>query len=127
MSSDTASWAKFKERDSKPLLPAFDKPNFFDGQDRYWTTKLLGQFFLEQLVKRVPPSVAIINAPNPGLCYGSGLAREFKGTFGGFVFGVFQRILGRSTAVGARALTDAAVKHGPESHGVYIEDGKLQP
>lgn len=127
VSSDTASWPKFKEQDSPSLLAAFDNPDFFDPQDRYWTTKLLGQFFLSELVKLVPASVAVINAPNPGLCYGSGLQREFSGTFVGFAFDVFKRVFGRSPAVGARALTDAGVKHGSESHGIYIEDGKLAP
>jgi hypothetical protein len=40
---------------------------------------------------------------------------------------VFQLLLGRDGSVGARAFTDAAVKQGPESHGQYLEDGKVQP
>ncbi|RAK97093.1 retinol dehydrogenase 12 [Aspergillus ibericus CBS 121593] len=126
VSSDTPAWAKFKERNFNPLLSAFDKSEYFDGQDRYPTAKLLSQLFLSELAKRVPPSVVVINAPNPGLCK-SGLARDFNGTFAGYIFSIFQFILARKPAVGARALTDAAVKHGAESHGQYIEDGKLAP
>ncbi|KAF6829565.1 short-chain dehydrogenase reductase [Colletotrichum plurivorum] len=126
VNSDVAAWAKFKEQNSVPLLSAFDKPEFFDPQERYFTSKLLGQLFLSELVKRVPPSVAVVNAANPGLCYGSSLNRDMEG-FAGTVFNIFKRTVGHSTPVGARSLTDAAVNHGLKSHGQYIEDGKIQP
>ncbi|KAI0009468.1 retinol dehydrogenase 12 [Xylariaceae sp. FL0662B] len=127
VNSDTSSWAAFKEKDSVPLLPAFDTPEFFDQSDRYSTSKLLCQLFLSELTKRVPPSVAIINAPNPGMCYGSGLNRDADGTLLGVFLRIVWRLLGRSTSVGARAVTDAVVKHGAETHGQYLEDGKLNP
>ncbi|KAJ8130522.1 hypothetical protein O1611_g3106 [Lasiodiplodia mahajangana] len=128
VSSDVASWAQFKERDSVPLLPAFDKKDTFDGQDRYFTSKLLGQLFLIELAKRVPASYGVIvNLANPGLCHGSGLNRDSNGTLPGFIFGAFKQIVGYSCAVGARQLTDAAVKHGVESHGQYLEEGKVLP
>ncbi|PYH49501.1 NAD(P)-binding protein [Aspergillus saccharolyticus JOP 1030-1] len=123
VSSDTPAWAKFKEQDTRPLLAGFDDKAFF-SVDRYATSKLLGQFFIYELTKRVPSSVVVINGPNPGLCK-SGLVREYRGTFFGFIFGIMEAILARKPAVGARALTDAAVNHGPESHGQFIEDGKL--
>ncbi|PYI08564.1 NAD(P)-binding protein [Aspergillus sclerotiicarbonarius CBS 121057] len=116
----------FKEQNFTPLLSAFDKRENFDDQDRYPTSKLLGQLFLSELAKRVPPSGVVINAPNPGLCK-SGLVREFRGTLVGYIFSIMEFILARKPAVGARALTDAAVKHGAEAHGQYIEDGKLAP
>ncbi|KAM5438283.1 hypothetical protein MferCBS31731_005144 [Microsporum ferrugineum] len=126
VSSDTPSWAKFKEKHSIPLLPVFDKEDNFDPHDRYSTSKLLGQLFLVELTRRIPPSVAIISAPNPGLCKTS-LTRDYNGSFRGFIFGVFRLIFARTAAVGARSLTDALVKHGPESHGQFLEDGKIQP
>ncbi|GKZ28517.1 hypothetical protein AbraIFM66950_008376 [Aspergillus brasiliensis] len=123
VSSDTPAWAKFKEQDTRPLLAGFDDQAFF-SEDRYATSKLLGQFFIYELAKRVPPSAVVINGPNPGLCK-SGLVREFRSTFIGFIIGIMEAILARKPAVSACALTDAAVNHGPESHGQYIEDGKL--
>ncbi|CAJ2508338.1 Uu.00g133640.m01.CDS01 [Anthostomella pinea] len=126
VNSDVASWAKFKEKNSIPLLAALDKESNFDNQDTYYTSKLLCQLFLSELAKRVPPCVAIINAPNPGLCK-SGLQREFNGTVAGFLFGIFKNIFARTVSVGARTLIDAAVKHGQESHGQYLEDCKIQP
>lgn len=130
VSSETSSWAKFPERDARPLLAALDqKPSpasSFDAQDRYYTSKLLGQLFLAELMKRVPPSVAVVNACNPGLCHGSGLHHETGGAIG-FLFALFKGLIGRSTEVGARVLTDAAVRHGSESHGQYIGDSKLKP
>ncbi|KAI0025626.1 retinol dehydrogenase 12 [Xylariomycetidae sp. FL0641] len=126
VNSDVAAWAKFQERDSVPLLAALDREDNFDHQDRYWTSKLLGQLFLSELAKRVPATVAVVNAPNPGLSK-SDLSREHRGTLGGFLFGLFLAVFARDANVGARALTDAAVKHGPESHGQYLEDGRIQP
>ncbi|KAI1095722.1 retinol dehydrogenase 12 [Rostrohypoxylon terebratum] len=126
VNSDVASWPKFKERNAVPLLPALDKESSFKIQETYYTSKLLCQFFVSELAKRVPPTVAIVNAPNPGLCK-STLFREFDGSIAGFVFGIFQSIFARTASEGARGITDAAVKHGEESHGQYLEDGKVQP
>ncbi|KAI0116552.1 NAD(P)-binding protein [Nemania sp. FL0031] len=121
-SSDTAAWAKFAERDKQPLLPVFDDKNAkFDKFERYAVSKLLGQLFLAELVKHVPSSLAIVNCANPGLC-SSGLQREL-----GLSTTIPTRILGRSPAIGARALLHAAVKQDETSHGQYVEDGKLRP
>ncbi|KAL5047918.1 hypothetical protein BDW71DRAFT_29138 [Aspergillus fruticulosus] len=126
VNSDTPSWAKFKERDSVPLLPAFDRPENFIFDDRYPTSKLLGQLFLKELASRVPASAVIINCCNPGLCK-SGLDREFKGSFLGYLASVMHFLLSRTTSVGARSLTDAVVNHGGKSHGQYVEDGEVVP
>ncbi|PTB62187.1 NAD(P)-binding protein [Trichoderma citrinoviride] len=126
VSSDTAAWAEFKERTSVPLLAGLDKPRSFKDRDQYATSKLLGQLFLSQLVKRVPLSSTIINAPNPGLCKSS-LSRDYNNLLDRALVSTLHHLLGRKTDVGARALTDAAVKQGPESHGEYFEDGKVQP
>ncbi|KAL1613380.1 hypothetical protein SLS54_010682 [Diplodia seriata] len=127
VNSETAAWAAFKERSERPLLPAFDQPGFFDRQDRYYTSKLLGQLFLAELAKRVPPSVAVVNAVNPGLCYGSALHRDANSGITGALLAAFKRAIGRSTAVGARTLTDAAASHGEDTHGQYLGDCKLKP
>ena len=126
VSSDTAAWSPFKERHSTPMFPAFDDAINFVSSERYWCSKLLGHMFLTELVTRVPSSVVVVNATNPGLCGGTGLSQDFSGLMS-VVASVGVHIFGRSTSTGARALTDAAINHGSESHGNYIEDGKLQP
>lgn len=72
--------------------------------------------------KFVPPSIAVVKCVKPGLCYGSGFAREL-----GLAVAVFIRIVGRSAAVGDRTLLHAAVNSEESSHGKYIEDGKVRP
>lgn len=126
VSSETADWCKFKEQNSVPLLPAFNDPKMFEMQERYYTSKLLEELFLKQLVKYVPASVAVVNAVNPGFCYGSGLHREAGGVVG-VIFTGFKRFIGRSTAVGARTLVDAAVVQSDESHGQYLGDCVVKP
>ncbi|KAI3321028.1 retinol dehydrogenase 12 [Xylariaceae sp. AK1471] len=88
VSSDTASWAKFKENSSTPLLPALDKPATFTNTDPYATSKLLGQLFVAELARRVPPSVAIITMPNPGWVYGTGLGHVPGGMWGDLIISV---------------------------------------
>ncbi|KAA8652360.1 uncharacterized protein ATNIH1004_001264 [Aspergillus tanneri] len=100
VSSDTAAWAKFNERIVNPLLPAFKAiPSKWDMQERYSTSKLLGQL----------------------------LFRDGAGTLLGLVIGIITRIIGRPCNVGARPLTAAAVKFGDEVHGQYVEDNKIRP
>ncbi|KAI1120193.1 retinol dehydrogenase 12 [Nemania abortiva] len=126
VNSEVASWAKFKEKDAESILAALDTKSNFNNQERYFTSKLLPQFFHVELTKRIPATVAIINLPNPGLCISS-LQREADGTVPGFIFGIVKKLIGRTASVGARTLVDAAVHHGPESHGQYLEDCKIQP
>ncbi|KAK8052685.1 NAD(P)-binding protein [Apiospora saccharicola] len=132
VSCDGAAWAKFREREGSPgsLLAALDdeKNGAFDGTDRYYTTKLLGQLFLAELARRVPAEVAVVNAPSPGLCQ-TGLQHR-RGSVGGMVAGYVLRIarglFARTADVGARAITDAAVRHDVETHGRFLEDGEIQ-
>lgn len=128
VSSDTAGWVKFTQKNADPLLPALnDKTQKWDMNEQYGVSKLLGQLFISELVKIVPHSTVVINTVNPGFCYGSGLARDVDGTLFGAVFFLLSRIVGHSPAIGARALIDAAGKKGKESHGHYVEGGKLRP
>ncbi|KAK7983602.1 hypothetical protein PG989_011004 [Apiospora arundinis] len=122
VSSDTAAWAKFNEKDQDPLLPSFDDEANFNVYDRYATTKLLGHLFVAELARRVPATTAIINCANPGLCYGSGLNSEL-----GWSVAVFMRALGHSSAVGARSLVNAATVQDAMSHGQFIEDCEMRP
>lgn len=127
VSSDTAAWAKFDERRSEPLLPAFkQKATHWDMGDRYGTSKLLGQLFLTELVKHVSPSVVTVDCANPGFCTGSGLARETSGIVR-FVYRIQCALLARTCAVGARTLVHAVTTLGDKAHGQYVEDGKIQP
>uniref|UniRef100_P9WEF3 Short chain dehydrogenase vniD n=1 Tax=Virgaria nigra TaxID=1085564 RepID=VNID_VIRNI len=127
VSSDMASWAKFKEASATPLLPALDWPESFDVPERYCVSKVLGQLFVSELSKRVPASAVLITMPSPGLCYGTALGVAPGGSLVDSVAGVIKRIIGRSTSVGARALTDGAVHHGAEAHGHYLEDCQIRP
>ncbi|KAK8122889.1 short-chain dehydrogenase/reductase family protein [Apiospora sp. TS-2023a] len=122
VSSDTAAWAAFAEKDQDPLLPSFDEEARFSTFDRYATTKLLGQLFVSELARRVPASTAVVNLANPGLCHGSALNREL-----GLPSAIFMRLLGRTAAIGARSLVSAATGQDARSHGQYIEDCVIRP
>ncbi|KAI1306377.1 NAD(P)-binding protein [Xylaria venustula] len=126
VSSSVAAWSRFKlPQDGRPMLKALDEPMgtaAFDHHQQYCTSKLLGQLFLTELTRRVPSSVATVTYVHPGLCYGSGLARDGAGTLMGLITGFIFRIFGRSCFGGARVIVDGAVAHGEEVHGQYLVD-----
>ncbi|KAG9496324.1 hypothetical protein J7337_012910 [Fusarium musae] len=126
VSSDTAAWAKFEERTSTPLLPAFKRPmKTWDMAERYGTTKLLGQLFLTALSKRV--SSVTLCCANPGLCGGgSDLAREAKGILR-FAHKIQCLVLSRTCAVGVRTIVHSVTTLHRQAHGHYIEGDKIQP
>ena len=90
-------------------------------------SKLLGQFFVSELAQRVPDSVAVINCATPGMVHDTDFNREVDLTFGGKIAKLVTRRLGYTSNVGARHITDAAVRHGRESHGQYLSTQKLKP
>jgi len=128
VSSEVAAWTAFKEKKSFPLLASLDHKNAkVDPLDRMMVSKLLGQFFLSYLASIVPPSVVVINAASPGSVHDSEFNREHDKTFSGAIAKVVMRRLANTAAVGARMITDAAVKHGQETHGEFLSFQKIVP
>lgn len=126
VNSDMSGWCKFEERSTSPLLQTYkEKAAKWDMNERYGTSKLLGQLFVVELTKRVSPSTATITTCNPGMCYGSALSHELPAV-GRAVFWIIQHIVGRSCSVGARNYVHAATL-GDEVHGQYIEENTLHP
>jgi NAD(P)-dependent dehydrogenase (short-subunit alcohol dehydrogenase family) len=128
VSSDMAAWAQFNERKSRPILATFkEKAGNWDMPERYGTSKLLGQFYLTELAKRVPASAVTIDSVNPGFCYGTALTRGGDGTITGSIVNGVRRIIGKSSTAGALSIVHAAVSFGEEVHGQYVEDGEIRP
>ena len=127
VNSDMSGWAKFEERSQSPLLPAFKhKMAKWDMSERYGTSKLLGQLFIVELTRRVPPSTVTVTCCNPGMSYGSAFTQELP-VLGRAIFWIIQHIVGRSCSVGARTYLHAAANLGEEVHGQYVEDKTLHP
>jgi len=127
VTTDAAPWTPFPEQDSDPLLPAFDQPGKVDMVNRYYTSRLLTHFFLLEISKRVPCSTAVIVATTPGLVHGTAALRDLNGTLNGRIADFGKRIIGYSSEIGARQLTDAAVRHGSEIHGHFLCSQKPVP
>ncbi len=127
-SSEGAAWTKFKLGQETPILTALDKDEKgVDTVDRMFVSKLLGQMFLNELAKRVPPSVAVINAASPGSVHDSEFNRELDKTTAGAVIKAIMRRVANTAAVGARMITDAIVNHGEETHGQFLSFQNLVP
>ncbi|EED21269.1 short-chain dehydrogenase, putative [Talaromyces stipitatus ATCC 10500] len=128
VSSDMAAWAKFTERTERPILAAYKKKAAkWDMGERYATSKLLGQLFITKLADQIPASAVIVDLVNPGLCYGTDLARDGDGRLKGLLFKAAFRTFGKAPAIGALAIVHAAVSFDESAHGQYTEDGELRP
>ena len=118
--------AKFAERDSIPLLAAFDDPKMFDREETYNSSKLLAHMFLWNLVDYVSADDVIVNLADPAWCKGTELTRDLTS---GMKVGVkiFGALTGRSPRVGASCFVDAVVNKGKESHGCFIMSWQIHP
>ncbi|KAL1860408.1 hypothetical protein VTK73DRAFT_7354 [Phialemonium thermophilum] len=128
VNSGTSLYAKFPNHKERPLLKSFDDTSIlpWDMEERYWSSKLIGQLFLIKLFPYVDPDDVIVNMVDPGLVRGTGLHRDFDGLLGRILTFV-KALSGRSLAAGASTYIDAAVLRGKESHGCSFQDWKIFP
>lgn len=128
VSSGTALWAKFPNRDKRPLLPSFDDTSItpWDGVERYFSSKMLGHLFFVRLLPYLNADEVIVNLVEPGMCKDSDLHREATGPAGVFLK-VYKALTGRELEDGAWTYVDAAVVKGRDSHGCFCMDWKIHP
>ncbi|KAI1502047.1 hypothetical protein F5X99DRAFT_427696 [Biscogniauxia marginata] len=127
--SEVAAWASFPVGENVPILATLSTSGKLadNTTDRLFVSKLLGQYFLAALAKRVPASVAVINGASPGSIHDSQFNRDIDKTTAGQIAKMILRRVGNSSAVGARMITDATVRHGEETHGQFLSFQKVVP
>lgn len=128
VSSGTALFAKFGNRDERPLLSSFDNPKALPWEpfERYASSKVLGHLFFARMVEHLNADDVVVNLVEPGLCKGTGIARGVTGIYSTFAK-TFIRLAGRKPEDGAWAYVDAAVVKGRESHGCFCLDQRIHP
>ncbi|WXC58135.1 hypothetical protein SNK03_004033 [Fusarium graminearum] len=127
-SSEVAAWSKFKYDNGMNIIKTLDSSEKgSDTLSQMFNSKLLGQFFIAELAKRVPSSLAIINGASPGSIHDSQFNREIDQTFSGAMVKRVMKHIANTSANGARMMTDAIVKHGEETHGQFLSFQKLVP
>jgi NAD(P)-dependent dehydrogenase (short-subunit alcohol dehydrogenase family) len=108
-------------------LPEWKELHIFDAlndesrsrpAEIYPISKLLGVLVVREIAPKLEGSGVTLNILNPGLCH-SELNRD-----GGWVVNIMKVLLARTTEMGSRTLVAAAVA-GPESHGKYMTDAKI--
>lgn len=117
VSSETHSMSKLTEKKAPNIFEAMNNSKKFSGFNRYPTSKLLEILAFRQIAPKIDGGV-IFNILNPGMCH-SELSRD-QGSFASVV----KFLVARTTEVGSRTLVAAAAA-GPESHGKYMTDGKV--
>ncbi|KAH1488338.1 hypothetical protein KXX57_007605 [Aspergillus fumigatus] len=88
-------------------------------QSRYAASKLLQILIAQELASKMAGSGVVLNMLQPGMCH-SRLTRDDKS----WATAILKMLLARSTEVGSRTIL-AAASAGPESHGAYMRDGKV--
>lgn len=118
VSSEVHSWAEFPEWKEPRIFDALKDQSKGTFQERYPTSKLLELLIIRKIALELEGSGVILNALNPGLCH-SQLARE-----GNTFLTIMKFCFSRTTEMGSRTLVASAMA-GPESHGKYMHNGKV--
>jgi retinol dehydrogenase-12 len=122
-SSEAHFWTPFNETKSPKILERMDQQDsLVEGNERYFTTKLLNLLWYRELASKVDPKEVIINGPNPGFI-NSQFHRHDSSAF----FKILTKLLAWTPEQGAYFLTDAVVTKKAESHGAYIQEQKITP
>ncbi|CAZ84102.1 unnamed protein product [Tuber melanosporum] len=93
---------------------------------RYSMTKLLDIYIARELAALVPEAsdggpMVIVNCVTPGFCH-SDLMREYNLP----LLGLWKALFARNTETGARTYFHSIVDAGPDSHGKYINNCKIE-
>ncbi|KAI1841784.1 hypothetical protein JX265_007112 [Neoarthrinium moseri] len=125
VTSDTHFLVDFKEKDAPEGIfnRLNDKTKSIKNQsERYPTTKLIQVFIVREMAARLAKqsTSVIINCTNPGLCQ-SELSRELDG----LQIRAAKFVLARTAEEGSRNLI-AAAAGGNETHGQYLDMGKVK-
>jgi retinol dehydrogenase-12 len=129
VSSEGHRMTRFKDISAPDIYERLNDERFFDGNERYFTSKLLEVLFVRELVSRIDSGKAssaqvTINMVNPGLCV-STLDRNASAGMQVVLF-LLRLALARSTEVGGRTLVHGASAE-QESHGEFMDDGHISP
>jgi len=118
VTSEVHGWTKFPEWKEPRIFDALSDESSARMSERYPTSKLLEVLIVRQIAPELEGSGVILNMLNPGLCH-SELSRD-----AGSILAIMKFFLARTTEVGSRTLVAAAVA-GPEAHGKYMNDAKI--
>ncbi|KAI1618568.1 short-chain dehydrogenase/reductase [Exophiala viscosa] len=119
VSSEVHGWTKFPEWKEANTFKTLDDESKTNFEERYPTSKLLEVLVIRAIAPKLAGSGVILNYLNPGLCH-SELSRE-----AGWGLAILKFFLARTTEVGSRTLV-ASTTAGPESHGKYMTDAKVE-
>jgi NAD(P)-dependent dehydrogenase (short-subunit alcohol dehydrogenase family) len=122
---DVPRQTRFVEKDQPRIFESFRPGGTM--QERYATTKLLVVLAVQELAERLDAASAgaspvVVNTSNPGMCK-SQLFRHVD-VISRCAVGFVVFLIGRTMEHGSRALM-AAVAAGRESHGKYVDSGKV--
>ncbi|KAJ4302223.1 hypothetical protein N0V88_002359 [Collariella sp. IMI 366227] len=125
VASEAHFMTRFVEQHQPRIFEAFRPGGAM--QERYGTTKLLDVLAVQELAERLDATNAghspiVVNTANPGMCRSS-LFRDLP-WFAQWLLAPVMYLIGRSIEEGSRTLM-AAVAAGRESHGKYVDSGKI--
>ena len=114
---------QFPERKAPTIFENLNDEKAARMGDRYNVSKLLEVFACREIAKHCPQSQlnVTLNFVNPGFCHS-----ELMRNMDNIGLRVLKAMLCRSTEMGSRTLVHAGVGIGPESHGKFLSDCKIE-
>ncbi|OKL58735.1 hypothetical protein UA08_06320 [Talaromyces atroroseus] len=108
------------------LIKYFDDAKTYSGLRRYSDSKLVVNAFVHYISTIVPPSEVIINNVCPGLVAATSLDKDIAWWLKP-IMTVFRALAARTVEEGSRCLIHASCIWGPESHGKFMHNNKVDP
>lgn len=126
VNSGLALVAGFKNRNANPLLPSFDDRKNFSPTDTYSTSKTLAHLWLWKAAEYISADDVVLSMVDPAYIKGTSLQRDQAAILRPIVW-PFERLAGKTVAVGASNYVDAVVNKGKESHGCFLMNWEITP
>ena len=129
IASGAAMIATFRERDERPLIPAFDKSEGWTSRTaklRYDDTKGMVLMLTLSLSKLVSPADVVVNVVDPTFTPGTSFFRELPWLMR-LVLWPLTSLTGTSVNNAAWRYVDAVAVRGKPSHGSLISDWEISP
>jgi NAD(P)-dependent dehydrogenase (short-subunit alcohol dehydrogenase family) len=119
------SLAKHPVSPTQTVLAHFDDRKTYDGMRRYGDSKLVMNAFCRRLATIVSSDEVIVNNVCPGMV-ATGLDKGLP-VWLRTIMSIVRKFMARTVEEGGRALIYAAIIAGPETHGKFIQNNKVDP
>lgn len=110
---------------SDSVLTHFNDRQVYNNLRRYGDSKFLLNAFVHRLATTVPSHEVIVNNVCPGFV-ATGFDRQLPAWLRPIMY-VMRKTVAKTVEEGGRALISASILAGPDTHGKFIQNNKVDP